>query len=115
MNENKIVSKAIIPEKQLVARPELIKVLSIKPKFVEQMDLVQFHGGLDNPDLEVVGMTRSFIVLRKGDRMVKVHNLDYLLWVKTKLVDEQGLTPKEASERMDRENPLGKIPQLFED
>lgn len=76
-----VKTKHIINTPPIIDHPELIKVMTIKRKFVEQMTT---HEAIPE-DCEVVGRAGPFIVVRlRNGELAKVHNVE---WVKGLMVN----------------------------
>lgn len=96
----------------VVDAPQLIKVLTIKEKYVEQMSKLEtIPVGCD-----VVGLLRhAFVIIRlENGKLAKVHSLDWITGLMGNYV--QGSDIKEYHKKTaEAYKVMDKYPQLFED
>lgn len=83
---------------RLVDKPELVKVLVIKAKFVDQMEKVKYPM----PEgLAVVGTTGGWVILRKENgHLIRAHRMDWMDHL-TFHAGDQKTAREEANQQLD--------------
>lgn len=97
---------------QLINNPELIKVKTIKKKYVEQMNFFLFSDTYATVD--VIGQTKSYVIVKSQDRLGKISIADYRLF----LIGLHQIQKPNCSNQESMDYALEvteKIPLLFED
>lgn len=127
MKKKEINDVPLTKEFQLVANPELIRVLAIKESFIDQMEMI---GGELIASARIIGRTGAFIICHlspdRGDnRIVKLHVTDFTDWLRGKRMGLQSTDssgrpslPAAMRSQIDQvwnevQEEVSKLPQLF--
>lgn len=105
--------EALVASPPLVEEPALIRVLTIKSSFVEQMTQYSFDMKEIPDDLSVIGKTKAFVIVRLpvgngGSEYAKIHRTDFMKWLMRDSNDYKVALQK-------AQDQLRGYPQLFEE
>ena len=113
MPSNEIKTKKLTGNIKLITNPELIKVKTIKRKYVEQISFCPLtHDGYD--PFEIVGQTQGYVIVKTEHGINKISISDYRLELIRLYTIQKPDAVREEYYRY-TEDLFNQIPQLFED
>lgn len=107
---SEVQEKAGVIAPYVIKNPTVIRVLTIKAKYLEQMPRLEKNI----PKVEVIGTTHggAWVILRQVDNghLVRVHSVDWISY----LIDDSPETDYKVSQRKAGQQ-IEAYPQVFED